>query len=291
MPNITPEQSALMRLVLLVAGLILLADLALFGVIVAGRVRGRSLLARRWSAAHVLIGFQAWLAITLFVSGVGMAVATVGASGASLGALAASPLMRSVLLGSLVVQNAAMIGVVLFTVVGIYDQHPRAAGLSLRGWAPRTTVGLLAAAVVLPLNALLEQLSALALRHAALPSLVQREFEAQFAQVMALFNGSGGLFLAILVIGIIAPLGEEVFFRGFAYRCFRARWGPAVATVVSAALFSLIHLHPLGALPIFVVGCALALLYERTGTLVAPFVLHAVNNTVAVLALYLGRHP
>jgi membrane protease YdiL (CAAX protease family) len=197
--------------------------------------------------------------------------------------------MRPVYLLALIVQNVAMVGVVLVAVRVIYGQGPWTAGLSLWRWGPRALVGLLAAAVVVPLNAGLERLSAIIVRQVSLSSMVQRDFESQMQQFLELFTGTGGLLLALVVIGVIGPLGEEVFFRGFAYRCFRTRWGPVVGGAASAALFSLIHFNPVGLLPIFLVGCVLAYLYERTGTLVAPFALHAANNIVAVLALHFGQ--
>jgi membrane protease YdiL (CAAX protease family) len=273
------------------AALVLLADLALLWVLAVGRAQGRRLLARRWSVAHVLIGFQAWLWLTVLFAG---GVATVAAvllpgSGTAGGD---SKTMGVVFITSLIAQNVAMVGVVLYAVIRLYDQFPVAAGLSLRNWGPRATIGLLAAVVLIPLSEGLEQLSVLALRHASpssvttFLSLLQRSFEQQNAQLMDAFKGPFGLTLAMLVIGLIGPFGEEVFFRGFAYRCFRNRWGPAVAAVASAALFSVVHLNPAGLLPIFAIGCALAYLYERTGTLVAPFTLHALNNVVAVLVAY-----
>jgi hypothetical protein len=90
----------------------------------------------------------------------------------------------------------------------------------------------------------------------------------------------------ILVIGIIGPFGEEAFFRGFTYTTLRKRFGIAWATVLSALLFAFIHLNPLALVPIFVIGIVLAVLYERTGTLAAPFALHALNNTVFVLTFF-----
>jgi CAAX protease family protein len=281
------EQAVYLHLLAAGGGALLLANLALSAVLALGRATGRPLLARRWSAAHVLIGFQAWLLPTLLITAFGAAMALGPA--ASGGAAADAQRLGPVLIGGIIVQNAAMVGVVLVAVCRVYDQRLTAAGLSLRHWAPRVTIGLLAATILIPASLGLERLSATALRQLPLPSLLQRGYDSQMAQFLALFRGSGGLFLAILLIGIVAPFGEEVFFRGFAYRCFRTRWGPVAGSVGSAALFSLVHMHPLALLPIFVVGCALAYLYERTGTLVAPFVLHAVNNIAAVLILHFGR--
>jgi uncharacterized protein len=268
---------------------VLLADLALLWVSVTGRLRGKPLLARRWSAAHVLVAFQAWLLITLgFVIAAGVVLGMVEVITGSRTHVE-QRWMGPLVIAALIVQNIAMAGVALYTVLVLYDQRPMAAGLSLRNWAPKVTLGLLAAAVVIPLNLGLEQLSIHVLQHAALPGLIERAYREQMDQMMGIFKGPGGLALGILLVGIIAPCAEELFFRGLAYRCFRTRWGPFAGMLASAALFSIIHLNPDGLLSIFVVGCALAYLYERTGTLVAPITLHATNNIVAVLAAYFAH--
>lgn len=286
-PNFSPALQAYVAVVAIAAAAVLLADLALLWVIAIGWLRGKLLLARRWSAAHVLVAFQVWLLITL-VFAVGAAI--VFALAAPTPAPGAQPAWTGPLvIATLVVQNLAMAGVVLFIVLVLYDQRPVAAGLSLRNWRPKVTLGLLAAAVLVPLNPALEHLSVVALRHATLPGLVQRAYQEQFDQLLQIFRGPGGLALGIVLTSVIAPMGEELFFRGFAYRCFRARWGPVVGMLISAAFFALIHLDPVGVVPIFVLGCGLAYLYERTGTLVAPFTLHAANNLVAILALYFGH--
>jgi uncharacterized protein len=288
-PDLSPELRAYFALTAIGLAVVLLADLALLWVSVVARLRGKPLLARRWSAAHVLVAFQAWLLITLgFVIAAG---AVLGIIGAVTGSEAhqeqwwAGPLV----IAALIVQNIAMAGVVLYTVFILYDQRPMAAGLSLRNWPPKVTLGLLAAVVVIPLNLGLEQLSIHALHHAVFPRLIERAYREQMDQMMGIFKGPGGLALGILLVGIIAPCAEELFFRGLAYRCFRTRWGPFAGMLASAALFSIIHLNPDGLLSIFVVGCALAYLYERTGTLVAPITLHATNNIVAVLAAYFAH--
>ncbi|MGI8970174.1 MAG: hypothetical protein ACR2HB_05640, partial [Dehalococcoidia bacterium] len=63
--HLSPEMQAYVAVVAIGAAVIILADLALLWVLAVGWLRGEPLLARRWSAAHVLIAFQAWLLITL----------------------------------------------------------------------------------------------------------------------------------------------------------------------------------------------------------------------------------
>jgi Predicted metal-dependent membrane protease len=82
---------------------------------------------------------------------------------------------------------------------------------------------------------------------------------------------------------IIAPIAEEVVFRGYLYKAFRDRFKPSYAIVLSAALFSVIHLELLAAVPLFVIGVVLAYVYEKTGNLMAPITLHVLNNAVAFL--------
>ncbi len=75
----------------------------------------------------------------------------------------------------------------------------------------------------------------------------------------------------------LAPLCEEVLFRGLLYPAFRNKIGPGLAMTASAALFTLVH-PPQTYPAIFVLGFALAYAYERTGTLVAPITFHAIFN-------------
>lgn len=105
--------------------------------------------------------------------------------------------------------------------------------------------------------------------------------------VMAAFQGAPSVaerILFIVSVCAIAPVCEELIFRGVLYRGMRDMAGKAPAVVGSALLFTAIHLTPTHALGIFTVGCVLALLYERTGTIVAPMVLHAAHNTLALFS-------
>lgn len=95
-----------------------------------------------------------------------------------------------------------------------------------------------------------------------------------------------GLFPLVIVSGvIIAPIAEEIIFRGYLYKAFRDRFKPSYAIVLSAALFSVLHLELLATIQLFVVGIALAYVYEKTGNLMAPMTLHVLNNAVAFLYL------
>ena len=93
-----------------------------------------------------------------------------------------------------------------------------------------------------------------------------------------------GLLPIVFLSGVvIAPIAEEIVFRGYLYKAFRDRFKPSYAIILSAALFSAIHLELLAAAPLFVIGIVLAYVYEKTGNLMAPITLHVLNNAVAFL--------
>ena len=81
----------------------------------------------------------------------------------------------------------------------------------------------------------------------------------------------------ILSAMVLAPIVEELLFRGFLYHGIRRKAGVKAALIVTSAVFALIH-PPQVMAPIFVVGLSLGYLYERTGTLIAPIAFHAVFN-------------
>jgi uncharacterized protein len=88
----------------------------------------------------------------------------------------------------------------------------------------------------------------------------------------------------IAVTCLLAPLAEEVFFRGFLFPIMRARFGVVAGVIVTGALFSLVHAlgsPPEALIVLFVLGAGLCLLYLRTGSLLPCIGLHALNNAIA----------
>ena len=88
---------------------------------------------------------------------------------------------------------------------------------------------------------------------------------------------------------IIAPLVEEVFFRGFLFAGFREKYGWKIAAGISSAFFALVHLQPLTALPIFLLGYLFAYVYQRSNSLWLPILLHFSVNGFAFLLLGLAN--
>ena len=93
--------------------------------------------------------------------------------------------------------------------------------------------------------------------------------------------------LALLGAGVmfilIAPVAEELFFRGFFYGSLRSRLNPVFAAIVCGVVFGGIHVTTgPEAVPILIVlGIIFCLVRERTGSLYPCIALHALNNTLA----------
>lgn len=89
---------------------------------------------------------------------------------------------------------------------------------------------------------------------------------------------------------IAAPLCEEIVFRGYLYPAAKKFAGPWVAMVCSALIFAAAHGSLAALLPLFVFGCVLVVLYEKTGSLWAPIAVHLLFNGATVLVQLAARH-
>lgn len=95
--------------------------------------------------------------------------------------------------------------------------------------------------------------------------------------------------IAIFAV-VIAPIVEEVFFRGFVFGALRSSMPPVAAAAGTGLLFGGVHAFgsPIGFLvPLAMLGFLLSLLYWKTGSLLPCIALHVVNNSVA-LSVALG---
>ena len=89
---------------------------------------------------------------------------------------------------------------------------------------------------------------------------------------------------------VIAPVTEELLFRGALYRFLKGRLTPRSALVVSALVFSAFHIPTLTyAVPLFLLGLALGHSYETTGNLHVPILFHAIFNLNTFIIILLQR--
>jgi membrane protease YdiL (CAAX protease family) len=81
---------------------------------------------------------------------------------------------------------------------------------------------------------------------------------------------------------VVAPVAEEVFFRGFMFRVFNAKLGPVWGTLLASVIFGLVHApNPvLGLIALGVLGAGLCVLYLRIQSIIPGMALHALNNSI-----------
>ena len=186
------------------------------------------------------------------------------------------------ILGSIVILVASQVGMLL--VSWLLVLRPRAlAGLPMPpgtnatgailsgiGWGVLATIGasLVASAVVLVLESLGIDTS---------PQVAEQAL------------GRVDPWLAVLAVVILAPIAEEVFFRGVVFNALLREASLRWAYIGSAGLFAVIHLEPVAMLPLFLLGLALAWVYRRSNNLLAPIAMHATVNGIAVALVLLDR--
>jgi len=107
------------------------------------------------------------------------------------------------------------------------------------------------------------------------------EVEEQEIVVQAVRTGGTAIWLALIVA---APLAEELIFRRIVFVQVRAANGRALAYLLSTALFALAHLHPSAFVNYLWVGLCCAYALERTGSVGAAVLVHAVNNGAGLVA-------
>lgn len=87
--------------------------------------------------------------------------------------------------------------------------------------------------------------------------------------------------LSVALVVVVAPITEELLFRGVILRGLLGRMRPATAIGVSALLFALVHANPWQFFGPLAIGLLLGWCYVRTGSLLPCILGHAVNNALA----------
>jgi len=101
-------------------------------------------------------------------------------------------------------------------------------------------------------------------------------------------HGTGGAILLLLVVGVVAPLAEELFFRGLLFRAIEKKWNAWWGLGLSSAFFAFTHFQPLQFLPLMAAGAVFGSLMMLTGRLGTAVVTHmAFNISTVVLLLWL----
>lgn len=275
-----------------------LGDLAIL-VYLTARPAARRLLTRPWSPLDLFLGIQLVLGSVILVA----FVALMGITHVYPDATVSLPRLKPVVtffalfLPVMLLQQVALLLVPIGFVRLKYRTSIKALGLRKTA-TPAIQLVLMGAALavlILPLSDLLDTLlRRWLIESGQFPFAEQLRALGRGVSLLDYLDGIRrhvpALILMCLVAGIAGPVAEEVFFRGFAYRILKQRFGAQTAIFTSAALFAAIHVDPVSQVPIFLIGIALAWLYERTGSLAAPIGLHCANNVLTLLFYLLAPH-
>ncbi|MCX7656191.1 MAG: CPBP family intramembrane metalloprotease [Treponemataceae bacterium] len=101
----------------------------------------------------------------------------------------------------------------------------------------------------------------------------------------SLFQSEGGFFSSFFTLCIVAPITEELFFRGLVLPGFLSRMTKTKAILLSALLFSLIHLSPWQLIGPFIIGIIFAIIYIETRSLLPTILLHSLFNFLPLLVM------
>ena len=93
-----------------------------------------------------------------------------------------------------------------------------------------------------------------------------------------------GFVLLFIAVAIIAPIGEELLFRGFFQQVLEKHWKDVTrAILMTALIFSMIHMNPYWFAQIYILGIILGFIAWKTKSVLPALILHGMNNAMAML--------
>ena len=95
-----------------------------------------------------------------------------------------------------------------------------------------------------------------------------------------------GILLDVLVI---APIVEEIIFRGYIYRLLKSKIPIVFSMIISSTLFAIIHFNVLSYILLFVLSVFLTYTYERNGSIVCPIIIHSLFNLIMCIFIIYGN--
>ena len=109
------------------------------------------------------------------------------------------------------------------------------------------------------------------------------EYIIDLGQIMQPDSTMGYIFLFLAVV-IMAPIGEEMVFRGFLQKFLEQHWKDITrAVLVSSLLFAMIHFNPFWTIQIYLLGVILGFLSWKTNSIIPSIILHSMNNGIAFI--------
>lgn len=196
----------------------------------------------------------------------------------------------NLLVGVLSFHGAALVLVTLF----LREEHigwSEAFGFATPERGRALLIALMIACIVLPIGWLLQSASAEALNTFAekFPTFHIKAEEQQV--VHALKTTTSWVYRACLGVTaiVLAPLAEELLFRGILYPTVKQSGYPRLALWGTSLAFAAVHLNLATFVPLTFLAIVLTLLYEKTNNLLAPILVHSLFNAANFGMLYLQQ--
>jgi membrane protease YdiL (CAAX protease family) len=191
---------------------------------------------------------------------------------------------NEVSLAEVVISSLSIQGALLALVPGFLRQHQigfsEAFGLKF-GWKKALLFGVILVAVFWPVGRGLQAASVEIMR------LIHLEPQEQIlVQLLRATETWRNRLLLGAVAVLIAPVAEEILFRGILYPAIKQRGFPGLALWSTSLLFGVIHFNLPSFLPLVVLSLVLTWLYEETDNLLAPIATHSIFNAANFAALY-----
>jgi len=165
----------------------------------------------------------------------------------------------------------------------IKNETDWASGFGLRVQAGKAIwLGALAVLLFLPVGWSLQMLCVKVLQTMGI------EPAEQLALVALRNSGSAAQIIALGIVTIIlAPVAEEILFRGVLYSAIAQYGHRQIGVWMSSVIFALIHANVAIFIPLLALALLLVWLYERTGNLLAPITAHAVFNAINFIMFFI----
>lgn len=218
--------------------------------------------------------WKAWTAWVALVGGFAAAIAgalVIGIVAAAFGASLEEP-PPSVTITATYVQDLCLIGAAIL--VARLAAPPRPSDFGLRPARLWSSLGWIAVLLV----------GFLVVTAAWVTLVGADDAQETLPQELGVDESDVALISVAILVCVLAPLAEEIFFRGYFFTALRSWRGLWPAALVTGLVFGVIHAgssDPAFLVPLATLGAGLCLLYARTGSLYPCIAAHALNNSIA----------
>ncbi len=105
-------------------------------------------------------------------------------------------------------------------------------------------------------------------------------------KVLVQANSIPEMFFVVAVVSFTPAICEEILFRGLVQKNISLAKNSVVGFIVTGTIFGLYHFNPFLVLPLIMIGIYLSFLQYRAQSIVLPMIIHFVNNTISVVAVF-----